>query len=591
MRRLRLLLVGSLGLVLVSALVAWWQVGKSVETALRAADPERRPLQFLPVAARAAAGPRWGGADVEAVAFTPAGLVAAGGSGVFDASGDLGNGLPTLKATALALWRGRLVVALAQGGVYVRNEDRWQELRTGWGALHSRVLAESEAGELLVGAREGLFRVSWGERSLERVDPHPVRAVSAAAGRILAGGEEGLILIEGRTSTRIETPDRWIEAVALTETTAWVVTATGLLRGASAADLRAVRQGDEVVTGAFQAGRFAALTETGTTLLRFDAAGLVGEEALPARARRLFEVEGELLADTSSGLLRRTPLGWRPALKSPAALPPGTAHVSALARLGDRVVMGLFDGGLLVGTPQGDGFVWGKVEGSAAWGVNALLPAGGVVWVASLRGAARFDGTRLEALPGPGAAFSLAATSQGVAIGYGQGVRLPDGRLLSAFHGLPGNQATALLPGPALVVGTPSGLGAIDAMRVSWRATSADGRLPHPWVTALASTQTGVFVGTYGGGVVRRASDGRFDRLVETDGLKVSAGALVAEGETLWLGSEGLGLLWRSRDGERFTPVPAALPSPIVTAILPLQASLLVGTSEGVALLSRGSIR
>jgi sugar lactone lactonase YvrE len=118
---------------------------------------------------------------------------------------------------------------------------------------------------------------------------------------------------------------------------------------------------------------------------------------------------------------------------------------------------------------------------------------------------------------------------------------------------------------------------------VAWRATSAEGLLPHPWVTALAAAQGSVYIGTYGGGVVRRTPDARYEPFVETDGLKVSAGGLVEARGALWLGTEGHGLLRLTADGSRFEPVSAWLPSPRVTAILPIADGLLVGTDEGLA--------
>src|SRR5262249_3671753 len=162
-------------------------------------------------------------------------------------------------------------------------------------------------------------------------------------------------------------------------------------------------------------------------------------------------------------------------------------------------------------------------------------PAGGALYVASLRGAARFDGRRLTPLDGPGAAFSLAATADGVAIGYGQGVLLPGTRLLSAFHGLPGNQAVALLSDDVLFVGTPSGTGASAGGRGRFRGAGGEGRVPHPWVTALALSHGGLYIGTYGGGMVRRPASGvdapvarvdpsRYEPFAETEGLKINAG-------------------------------------------------------------------
>ena len=209
--------------------------------------------------------------------------------------------------------------------------------------------------------------------------------------------------------------------------------------------------------------------------------------------------------------------------------------------------------------------------------------------VASLRGAARFDGRRWTLLggAGAGAAFALAATRDGVAVGYGQGVLLPGSRMLSAFHGLPGNQALALAGGDPLFVGTPSGLGAVVGSKVAWRVTAGEGRLPHPWVTALALHGDALYIGTYGGGVVRRTAfeppKGRFEPFAETDGFKVNTGCLVEAGGRLFLGTDGQGLFRLSRDGSRFEQLRLALPSPRVTAILPGPGALYVGTDEGLA--------
>ncbi|HEX9080677.1 MAG TPA: hypothetical protein VF768_00290, partial [Holophagaceae bacterium] len=227
------------------------------------------------------------------------------------------------------------------------------------------------------------------------------------------------------------------------------------------------------------------------------------------------------------------------------------------------------------------------------WGVNALMPSGGILYVASLRGVSRFDGARLAPVAGEeGAAFSLTESPAGPVFGTGQGVALPDGAFLSAFHGLPGNQALALAMDPSglLFVGTPSGLGAVRGARVLWRLTSGDGKLPHPWVTALARFGDALYLGTYGGGLAKRLAPatqgdavGAFVPFVETEGMKVSANGLVAAGGTLFAGTDGQGLLRLSPDGSRFLPVKVPLPSPHITAILPAPEGLYVGTDEGLA--------
>ncbi|MBK8594863.1 MAG: hypothetical protein IPN83_04615 [Holophagales bacterium] len=166
--------------------------------------------------------------------------------------------------------------------------------------------------------------------------------------------------------------------------------------------------------------------------------------------------------------------------------------MNALAADGSHLYLGFFDGALAVADPRGAPLSAKALLSGEAWGVNAILPLGGVVYAATLRGAFRIADGKARPIEGAGAAFSLAATGSGLAIGYGQGVLLPGPRLLSAYHGLPGNQAYALAAsGEALWVGTPTGLGRVEGRRVTERVLPGEGKLPHPWVTALLPARTG----------------------------------------------------------------------------------------------------
>ena len=230
-----------------------------------------------------------------------------------------------------------------------------------------------------------------------------------------------------------------------------------------------------------------------------------------------------------------------------------------------------------------------RSKSAEVWAVNALVEAGGALHVASLRGAFRFDGSALTAVEGPGAAFSLAQTQSGVAIGYGEGVLLPEGKLLSAFHGLPVNQATALAAiEKGLLVGTPSGLGFIEDLKVRWRVASGEGKLPHPWITAILPVGGGVLVGTYGGGLTRRegsmSDKGAWTPFPETAGLKINTGCLVIARSNgrIYAGTDGTGLVRLSLDGTRFERLKLSLPSQRITALLERDGLLYIGTDEGL---------
>jgi hypothetical protein len=580
-----------------AAAYAGWRLRRDVRRPLSAPVEDARPLQLLPLETPSRRLETWAGPEVEAVAFPGGKLMTAGAGGVRHAArGDLTPGLPSRRASALALWAGEPVVTLEAGGLAVLRGGAWSEIRTGWGALHARTLVEAPGGELLVGTREGLFRAAVGAARLERLDANPVRAVATGPGFVLAGGEQGLRRVAPGRTTEIATPDPWIESIVLDGDTLTVATAAGLARGPRDGTLAPVRGGETARQAVGLDGRVYAATEpAGDAVLVVDRSGSLREEALPFRVRRVMTAAGLLFADAEDGLHRRDAGGWRLVVPRRGALPPGSAHVTALARFRDRLVAGFFDGGLATAEPAGDGLEWRPVAGTAAWGTNALLSTGGELWVASLRGAARYDGRTLLPIEGPGAAFSLAATRHGVAIGYGQGVLLPGSTVLSAFHGLPGNQALALAESDLLYVGTPSGIGALDGRRVLWRVTAGEGKLPNPWVTAIvAEGDGGLLVGTWGGGIVRRrpgdrpaspasrTDSGRWEPFAETEGLAVSPGALVVVGGRAWAGTDARGLWRQTRDGSRFERVRVPLPSSRVTALHPDTEGLWVGTDQGL---------
>jgi ligand-binding sensor domain-containing protein len=585
-------------LVLATTGVLWVRahLDRQIAAAIEAPLVSVKPLTFVPVTPARSTVVRVGSGEVTGVALTGAGLWIAGASGV--AGGEVAStqdgGLPTLRASALTSWRGSPVVATEAGGLFRRHGGGWDEVRSGFGILHVRALVESDAGELLVGAKEGLFRAAWGGATLTRVDSHPVRALIVARGIVVAGGEQGLWRVDGTRVVSIETADPWVESVGLVGETLYAATPAGLLAGALAGPLQPVAAADDVASGVSDSESFWGVAWPYAESVRRVSRDGVREERLPAPVFRVMWASGELFADTAVGLFRRGSEGWRLARPRPEALPPGAAHLSALAFLGQRLVAGTFDGGLAVAEGAGPS-QWRAVADSSTWGVNALLAAGGELYVASLRGAARFDGEHLLGIEGPGAAFSLAATREGVAIGYAQGVRLPGATLLSAFHGLPGNQVLALASSQELFVGTPSGLGGLQGRRVSWRVAAGESKLPHPWVTALLEQPDGLYVGTYGGGIARRvarAAGGsasglvdraRYDAFPETEGLKINPGCLLRAGGRLYAGTDGEGLWRSSEDGDRFERIAVALPSPRVTALLASEDTLHVGTDEGLS--------
>lgn len=554
-----------------------------------------RALAFAPVARPDAVVPVVGDGRVQAAAVVGTKLFLAGGSGVSDGDTTFGSsaGLSTLRAAAVASWRGTAVYALAQGGWGRIVDGRVEEASSGWGRLQVRAFLETPAGELLIGARQGLFRAPSGAGEIEKLDTAPARALALLdAGRVAAGGETGLRLVSqaGRDAVPVALDEPWVEALGWDGVTLFVATPAGVFSGPPGAPPARHPRGGDANGGVLVAGRFWFLPSGDAAAVASLHGAERREEVTPERFARLLEASGSVLADGPSGLWRRDPEhGWSLLRKrDDRSLP--SAHVNALAVARDVVWAGFFDAG--IARASGPGTAWTPIADRDLWGVNALLPAGGALYAATLRGAFRVENDVARRLDGAGGAFSLALTGSGLAVGYGQGVLLPENRLLSAFHGLPGNQAFALArssSGRGLWVGTPTGLGRIENRRVVSAARPGEGKLPHPWVTALATTTDGgLLVATYGGGIALDRDPDGWSRFPETSSLRINAGALVVDPSgRAWAGTQGQGL-WISDPGRtRFARAPLPLPSPNVFSLaLYPEASpttLLVGTDEGLA--------
>jgi len=615
----KLLLMG-LAVALAVAGIAAFVLNLRVDRALEAVRSAEQPVEFVPLPERSPL-PFWGSEDVESVIALPGGLYVAGAFGVArlpppmdpGATGrdriDISMPLPTRRASAMSPWRGDLVAGLEQEGLFVYRDGSWSEARSGFGTLHVRALAETPAGELWIGAREGLFRIGLAERTMTRLHSSSVRAIAVAdLGRVASGGETGLFVTQGglTSSVPLEGLEKaWIDGIAFLDRRIHATTPLGLFAEGADGAVRRVLNGDHVGAIAAMGDRlFAASDSSDAALQWFTATGRWGVEQIPGAVRRVFAVGDRLFADTTAGLVERADDQWRVRSRRLQQESLGHAHVGAFASYRGRVVVGFFDGGLAelapIPSPRAESF--GVSPGdqpkmllhplvasptAEVWAVNALLEAGGVLHVASLRGAFRFDGSRVTPVEGTGAAFSLAQTEGGVAIGYGEGLLLPERRLLSAFHGLPGNQATALVVTQGgILVGTPSGLGYVLDRKVRWRVASGEGKLPHPWVTAILPMEDAALIGTYGGGVARRvgamSDPGVFQPFVETQGLKVNTGCLVIARGRVYAGTDGTGLYRLSVDGTRFERLKLSLPSERVTALFERDGFLYIGTDEGL---------
>ena len=261
------------------------------------------------------------------------------------------------------------------------------------------------------------------------------------------------------------------------------------------------------------------------------------------------EASGQAVRRHRRGALpaRRIRLGPRPAAPRRAAARRGPRDAPWL--VGSRLRWGRSTAAWPWPSDGPRGCLVGPAVAAPAWGVNALLPAGGVLYVASLRGAARFDGAAPRRRSrDPARPFSLAATTETAS-------RSATARACCC----PASTPAVGLPRPARQPGPGPGLGRArsswarprasarsTAGRVRWRVAAGEGKLPHPWVTALAAVRRGPLRRHLrrrrrpprwpAGGPGAASTPGRFEPFVETEGLKVNPGCLVEAGGRLYAG-------------------------------------------------------
>lgn len=437
----------------------------------------------------------------------------------------------------------------------------------------SPVLATASAGELRATLTPNAVRL--GEQTATGCDalpaPHPT-AIAFWQGQLAVGFRDGGVWTwDGATFTPLAgAPGAAVRALAATGDTLWIGTADGLWSS------RAGSEPARFAHGTLGRAPIAALTAEGTALrIAVDPRG-----------------EWKIIAGAASRVDRSALIGCfagtRPRQPGDCVrgAPDVPIHVTALAQVRHRLVVGTFDDGVWI---EGDhGFV--RVPSPRL--IDALLVDGDTVYAASATGlyrttlAARADGapspdgfTRLELGLPSGHINDLAkagdtlwlATSRGVAGWDGRTVRVLDTGDARVVY------AIAVASDGAVWAGTIGG-----ALRFGPDATTrfdrARGTLPGDWVTALIPDDAGgVLAGTYDAGVVRLAADGSSRPLAPLDGaLWINPHGLARIDGEIAAATLGQGLRWSRGSSPR-------LPDDDVTATLQIGDTLWIGTRGGLA--------
>jgi ligand-binding sensor domain-containing protein len=157
-------------------------------------------------------------------------------------------------------------------------------------------------------------------------------------------------------------------------------------------------------------------------------------------------------------------------------------------------------------------------------------------------------------------------------------------RSLTAFHNLPSNYLyTSAVVGSRLFVGSGGGLAELEGLRVVRTYKKSSSRLSDDWVTALASVDGTLYIGTHNGGVDALLPTGEWVSYSDQVGrFEVSQNAMHYDGERLYVGTGNKGLLVYNTRARRWTAINAGLTSQAVTAITSDDRFVYVGTMNGL---------
>jgi ligand-binding sensor domain-containing protein len=315
---------------------------------------------------------------------------------------------------------------------------------------------------------------------------------------------------------------------------------------------------------------------------------------------RLFALEGRTYALARGGLYEQSPQGgeFHKVFETPGAvLADGNISALDVDRAG-RLWVGYFDRGLDILEPKFEHATY--IENENVLCVNRIVHAedGGLSAVATANGLVLFDGAAQEKQV-LGKADGLIANQvtdvllRGDSRSPSMTVATPAGLTtieasgtssLYAFHGLVNNHVYALAAaGSRILAGTLGGLSILDSGMVSASFTTANSGLKHNWITAIVKVDDDWFIGTYGAGVLKLDSSGRWSTFADWKAPAViNPNAMLVTDRAVYAGTLGKGLAIYNRGSRRWILHAAGLPSLNVTALARSNGYLYIGADNGL---------
>jgi hypothetical protein len=274
-------------------------------------------------------------------------------------------------------------------------------------------------------------------------------------------------------------------------------------------------------------------------------------------------------------------------------------NISALAvDRGGRLWVGYFDRGLDVLEPGFERAI--HIEDEHVFCVNRIVhhPDGGMSAVATANGLVLFDAGgrenrvlgKTEGLIANQVTDVLLAGDSGspiITVATPAGITTLDASgtsSLYAFHGLVNNHVYTLASqGTRVLAGTLGGLSILDSGIVSANFTTANSLLRHNWITAIARVGDDWFIGTYGAGVEKLDSTGRWSTFANwPSGVEINENAMLSTDRAVYAGTLGKGLATLNRSTGRWSFRTSGLPSLNLTALASGGGYLYLGTDNGL---------